>query len=598
MWIRAQQGLGLGGVAFALLLLTAPQIGAQSVAQSGAGVDTNADPQAVAQSVTAAVARKFFPDDPIDVDHDNLSIEQPGEVELSGIYDVIENSFGYKPGDDIPRAGNVNTLGEVPDSSWFTNRIGVREMSTAELVRGPARTGGPELSAPLTVIAAKSAGISPGFTVRDRRGDVYFLKFDPRSHPNLSTAVDVIASKFFYAMGYNVPENYIAYIDPGNLQIEPGTEVVTAGDHREEMSQRHLDEIFAKVARLPDGRARVIASLRLAGDALGPFKFYGVRGDDPNDVFPHQHRRELRGYQVFCAWLNHDDSRSINSLDVYVEEEGRTFIRHHLLDFASALGAGSDAQRQVAPQNPRSGNEYLIEFWPAIKTALTLGIWERPWMKVKYAYPEHAEIGRIESGFFDPLKWKAEYRNPTFARMLPDDALWAAKIVNRFSDEAIRALVETGEYSDPASEALLADILIERRDKIIDAYFRQVNPLDGFRVVGQTLEFENLGEQAGLAGVEAYEFEWFTFDNESGELESLGGGMTSRPAISIPEIQPNARQSTRAAADPIGSTAVPMGFSMVRIRTRSSEEPRWLKAVDVYIRHGVATTVVGIDREI
>ena len=256
MRIRAQQGLGLGGTAIALLLLTAPQIGAQSVAQSGAGADPSAEHQAGKQSATPAVAGKFFPDDPIQVDHDNLSIEQPGEIELSGIYDVIENSFGYKPGDDIPRAVNVNTLGEVPDSSWFTNRIGVREMNIAELARGAARTGGPDLSVSLTVIAAKTAGISPGFTVRDSRGDVYFLKFDPQSYLNLSTAVDVIASKFFYAMGYNVPENYIAYIDPGDLRIEPGTEVVIAGDHREAMSQRHLDEIFAKVARLPDGRAR------------------------------------------------------------------------------------------------------------------------------------------------------------------------------------------------------------------------------------------------------------------------------------------------------------------------------------------------------
>jgi hypothetical protein len=594
---RTQKRLGLGGVCLALVLV-APPIGAQSVAQSRAAADSSAGRHAGKRSATPTEVRKFFSDDPIQIDHDNLSIERPSEIELSGIYDVIENSFGYKPGDDIPSAVNVNTLGEVPDSSWFTNRIGVREMSLAELVRGPARTGGPDLSEPLTVIAAKTAGISPGFTVRDSRGDVYFMKFDPQSYPNLSTAVDVIASKFFHAMGYNVPENYIALIDPDNLQIEPGTEVVILGGHREAMIQRHLDEIFTKVARLPDGRARAIASLRISGDVLGPFKFYGVRSDDPNDIFPHQHRRELRGYRVFCAWLNHDDSRSINSLDVCVEEGGRSFLEHYLIDFASALGAGSDPQRQVAPQNPRSGNEYLIEFWPAIKTAMTLGIWERPWMNVKYAYPEHSEIGRIESDFFDPLAWKAEYRNPAFARMLPDDAFWAAKIVSRFSDEAIRALVETGEYSDPTSEEFLSTTLIERRDKIIDAYFRQVNPLDGFRVVGQTLEFENLGEQAGLAGDEAYEFEWFTFDNNSGSLGSLAGGVASQPALPLPDLKPDARANGRRAAEPTGTTTDPVEFLMVRIRTRSSVEAGWLKAVEVYLRTGPSPEVVGIDREI
>ncbi len=326
MRIRAQNKLRLGGGALALVVLIAGPVSGQSAKQAEAQGEVREAAEEGAQSEVPAGAqagdhrRKFFPDDPMKADLDNLPIEKPSEVELSGIYDVIEHSFGYKPGENIPRAVNVNTLGEVPDSSWFTNRIGIREMSIAELVRGPARIGGPDLSAPLTVVAAKTAGISPGFTVRDSRGDVYFMKFDPQSYPNLSTAVDVIASKFFYAMGYNVPENYIAYIDPGNLQIEPGTEVVIAGDHREAMSQRHLDEIFAKVARLPDGRARAIASLQLAGEPVGPFKFYGVRGDDPNDIFPHQHRRELRGYRVFCAWLNHDDSRSINSLDMYVEE--------------------------------------------------------------------------------------------------------------------------------------------------------------------------------------------------------------------------------------------------------------------------------------
>jgi hypothetical protein len=571
---RFRNGLQHIAAAAALLLVLLPRAGAQPT------------------------ALKFYPDDPIRADHDNLSIEKPGEVELSGIYDVIENSFGYKPGDDIPRALNVNTLGEVPDSSWFTNRIGVREMSVAELVRGPARTEGPDLSAPLTVIAAKTAGISPGFTARDSRGDVYFLKFDPQDHPNLSTAADVIASKFFWAMGYNVPANFIAYLDRGNLQIEPGTEVVIAGGYREPMAQRHLDEIFSRVARRGDGSTRTVASLGLPGEPVGPFKFYGVRGDDPNDVFPHQHRRELRGYRVFCAWLNHDDSRSINTLDTYVEDDGRRFVRHYLLDFSSTLGAGSDAGRRVAPQNPRSGNEYLIEFSPAIKTALSFGIWERPWMNVRYAYPEHAEVGRIEADFFDPLTWKAEYRNPAFARMLPDDAFWAAKIVSRFSDEAILALAETGQYDDSASSEFLAGILMQRRDKIIDAYFRAVNPLDEFRVLRGELLFLNLGEIAGLATVEAYDFEWFTFDNGTGEITPLDGGATARSAIPLPSavsaLRPADSSTLAGRETATGSTS----YLMVRIRTRSPEEPRWNQVVEVYIRLGAEPEVVGIDREI
>ena len=49
------------------------------------------------------------------------------------------------PGDQTPdvRAGNVNTIDEVPDSSWFTNRIGARPVSIDEAVRGPLTGDGP-----------------------------------------------------------------------------------------------------------------------------------------------------------------------------------------------------------------------------------------------------------------------------------------------------------------------------------------------------------------------------------------------------------------------------------------------------------------------
>ena len=87
-------------------------------------------------------AQKFRPDDPIGQDDDTSNIPAPKRRTLSDYYDFIENTFG-KPGDDSKRrAGNINTLGEVPDSSWFTNRHGKSPMSLEDLARGPD-TGGP-----------------------------------------------------------------------------------------------------------------------------------------------------------------------------------------------------------------------------------------------------------------------------------------------------------------------------------------------------------------------------------------------------------------------------------------------------------------------
>src|SRR5262245_57579722 len=85
----------------------------------------------------SGVTPKFFPDDPIQVD-DDTALDAGGAVsngEGSNMYDFVEHTFN-KPGD---RSGgparNVNTMDEVPDSSWFTNRIGRRPMSIEEIVR-------------------------------------------------------------------------------------------------------------------------------------------------------------------------------------------------------------------------------------------------------------------------------------------------------------------------------------------------------------------------------------------------------------------------------------------------------------------------------
>src|SRR5690606_36461871 len=75
-----------------------------------------------------ASAPRFYPDDPIWVDDDKaMDASQVVPIEDSNVYDFVVNTLG-KPGDRRNiRALNVNTLDEVPDSSWFVNRIGRRE---------------------------------------------------------------------------------------------------------------------------------------------------------------------------------------------------------------------------------------------------------------------------------------------------------------------------------------------------------------------------------------------------------------------------------------------------------------------------------------
>ena len=527
-----------------------------------------------------ARAQRFYPDDPIREDRDRLPIARPGDIELSPTYDVLWSTFAAPELEDpVPRASNVNTLGEVPDSSWFTNRIGIRDMTPQEVARGPATVGPPQLDRPLTIVAAKKSGISPGFTVRDARGHIYFLKFDPREYPNLSTGADVVSKSFFHAIGYNVPEAYLVTLRADSLRIDPGAEVSLPKGRTAAMEPSDVEIILRDAARSPDGEVRAVASLRLPGEAIGPFQFHGSRPDDANDIFPHQHRRELRGYRVFCAWLNHDDSRAINTLDTYegIGPEGG-LVKHYLIDFGSTLGSGSDAERRIAPQSPRAGNEYLIDLAAARRAAASFGILDRPWRDIRYPFSA-AEIGRIEAEAFDPDAWKPEYPNPAFDRMLPDDALWAAKIVARFTDDHIRATVAEGGYRSEAAERYLGDTLIRRRDKIVATYFRRLAPLDAFAVQAGGLVFRNLGEPWGIARARGYEITWLVFDNETTKTREIGeAAVFETPSLDLPESD----------AD----------YLLARIRTLS-DEPGWAQQVEVYLRRAPdGYEVVGVDREL
>jgi hypothetical protein len=521
-----------------------------------------------------ALAQKFYPDDPIDTDRDDLPIDKPGTVELSPTYDLLENTFARPELPAVvPRAVNVNTLGKVPNSSWFENRIGAHAMTLEELARGP--NWEPPPRPPYRVIAGKASGITPGFTIRDAGGRVFFVKFDPMEHPNLSTGADIISKNFFYAIGYHVPAAYLFYPRLEDLSVEPGAKVRLKGKETAPLDESFLRSTLDDAAHQPDGRVRALASLSVPGEAVGPFQFLGTRPDDPNDVFPHEDRRELRGYRVFCAWLNHDDSRAINTLDTFVRDGAGGHLRHYLIDFGSTLGSGSDHLRRVAPQDPRGGNEYIVDFDPIWRAAYSFGILDRPWRAIDYPYPRYAEIGRIESEHFDPALWKPEYPNPAFDRMLADDAFWAARIVSRFSDEAIRTIVSTGEYLSLQAERYLADTLIQRRDKIVEHYYRQLDPVVDFSAK-EFLEFRHLGVERGLGDVQAYEYEWFAFDNDTGESTPLGlRGRVTTPRIPLPDSD--------------------SPYLEVRVHVISQTESGWRLPVDVYLR---GREVVGIEREI
>ena len=98
-------------------------------------------------------------------DNDMRSIAEPAEHDLSKSHEFVANTFG-ETARSFGAALNVNTLGEVPDSSWFTNRIGQHDMTVDEVLRGPnhgRRSGAGQW----LVTGRPDAGITPKFTIRE-----------------------------------------------------------------------------------------------------------------------------------------------------------------------------------------------------------------------------------------------------------------------------------------------------------------------------------------------------------------------------------------------------------------------------------------------
>lgn len=524
--------------------------------------------------------RTFYPDDPLWRDDDMRDIPEPAEHDLSKSYEFIANSFGETAKSFGP-ALNVNTLGEVPDSSWFTNRIGRNDMTVEEVLRGPNQVDGP---APGTwqITGRPDAGITPKFTIKDSRGDTYLIKLDPPTNPELPSSVEYIGTKIFHAVGYWVPEDFIVNFTVKQLEVAKGARIRNNAGERVPIQQSDVERWLRHVPKEADGSIRALASRYVPGKVVGQFMYTGRRSDDPNDLYPHERRRELRAMRVFAAWLNHDDARAINSIDTYVTDNGRKYIRHYMQDFGSILGSGS-----TSAQQPRGGYEYLVEGNKVGKGLFGFGLYERDWMKAKWR--DDPSIGNIEAEVFDPAKWKTEYPNPAFNQLDAADAFWGASIVARFTDPMIKSIVEQSGLAGREAQAYLADVIIKRRDKVVRWGITQINPVDRVAVEGGSspaLTFDNAARRFGLVPAASYRVRWSSFDNRAGTATAVGDEASiSEGRVAVPS----------AAWGPADESG--FRYAVASIATVAQGYAHWAQPVVVTIRdRSGALDVVGIDR--
>jgi hypothetical protein len=376
---------------------------------------------------------------------------------------------------------NVNALDEVPNSSWFVNRIGVQRMSPIEVARGSCDDKVLDPEAPdgsWIIDHGKDNGANPGFRVNIPGLGKFMLKTDPKEEPDRATGATAIAARVYHAAGYFAPCDVVVYFRPSLLKLKPGLRVTNNQGVTKDFDERALAAIL-KSASHRDGLVRMVASKWLPGQTLGPYTYDGKRNDDPNDIIVHEDRRETRGARLIAAWLNHFDSREQNTMDVFIpaergKKDGPGYVVHYIIDLGDCFGSAWTADAI----SRRLGSAYLLDIPYLTEDFVTLGAIERPWERARRTA---GIFNYFSARDFDPELWRNEYPNPAFSRMTEADGAWAARIIARFDDELVAALVSVGKYDAPSTRYLL-ETLIARRDTILRRYLTRLSPIADLRV--------------------------------------------------------------------------------------------------------------------
>jgi hypothetical protein len=218
-----------------------------------------------------------------------------------------------------------------------------------------------------------------------------------------------------------------------------------------------------------------------------------------------------------------------------------------------------------------------------VRALLTLGFAVPPYLRADPgAIPPSA--GWWTSAGFDPPSWKPNYPNPAFANMRADDAFWGARLVMRFSDDALRTIVREVGYDDPRGADHVSRVLIERRDAVGRTWLNAINPIaDAVLSPDGVLTFVNAAVAAGTATAPVhYAVSWARFDNETGRVDPQGDEMTwTEPRGPAP-----------------ASLLANAAFVRAVVRTDHPDHPAWRQPVELYFRRtGAGWQTVGLIRQ-
>ena len=427
-------------------------------------------------------------------------------------------------------AANATSIDEVADSAWFENRIGKQPLTEEQRTIGACK---PEDLLPAEVADGewvidhgKDNGSTPGFRVKVPGKGQYMLKADELEMPERASAASVIGAAIYNAAGFSTSCEQVVFVRKEQFKLEPGLEVVSNAGIATPFDEASLAEILESSPHT--GKlTRMQASKWLPGVTLGPFRYRGTRGDDPNDIIPHENRRELRGSRVLAAWLNHWDAREQNSMDIWFavdpkrERSSPGIVRHYFVDTSDVFGQPV-GQSEVGK---RMGWSYIVDFRFMVSDLLTFGAIRRPWDDA-FPVKGREKFGVFSARAFAPDHWKPVYPNPAFQRMTERDAAWMARIIARFTPADIRSLVAMGKFSSPSDAEYLAQVLIDRQHAIALRYLTRLSPLVDAHATGDQICALDLARASGIWSPTTFRYR---------AVQRVGGTKREPPVTALPD---------------------------------------------------------------
>lgn len=436
----------------------------------------------------------------------------PARYASSDYWDLADNVL-FRPLSDAlgvvngAEAVDVNSLDEVPDSSWFTNRIDT--IGPAELRRGacaPEQLLDPDHAADgsWVIDKGKEGGSVFGFRVVVPGKGKYLIKTESEpAQPELESAASVIGTAVLHAAGYNASCEQVLWVRSSIFEVTSGLVVRTGFRPAVVLDRKKLDELLATSPRRGE-LARIGASAWIGGHTLGAYRFVGTRDDDPNDVVPHEDRRELRAMRLLAAWIGRYDAREANTLDTWIADDPRVpdsspgHVVHYVLDTSETLGA----RWEWTSFSKRLGHSYVVDYGDTLLDIATLGMRSNSWDRAR----SHPVFGFFTVDGFSPEHWKPEYPNPAFGRMTERDGAWMARILARFTPEMVRTLAEMGSFTDRSNTTYLAAVLQGRLDRVLERYLLRLSPIANLRIEGDALCGVDLAERRGTRPADRFRY--------------------------------------------------------------------------------------------